>query len=92
MNHQKLKCYCELIDVAKKVPSLINTLPRGESYIIDQLKRALSSAILNLAEGNGVERFVKGIDFLTYHLLQLLRSLHQWILFRPMDISLQNLM
>lgn len=37
MNHQKL--------MAK--------IPRGEGYLIDQLKRALSSAILNLAEGNG---------------------------------------
>jgi len=28
-------------------------VPRGEGYLIDQLKRALSSAILNLSEGNG---------------------------------------
>jgi four helix bundle protein len=53
MNHQKLKCYVRLIDFAKRIPNLIQMLPRGESYIIDQLKRALASAILNLSEGNG---------------------------------------
>lgn len=53
MNHHRLKCYGRLLEVAKKVPSLIDTLPRGEGYIIDQFKRALASAILNLAEGNG---------------------------------------
>jgi len=53
MNHHRLKCYCILLDVAKKLPTLVQSLPRGEAYLIDQLKRALSSAILNLSEGNG---------------------------------------
>ena len=53
MNHQRLKCYCILLDVAKKMPSLVRQLPRGEHFILDQLKRALASAILNLSEGNG---------------------------------------
>ena len=53
MNHQRLKCYRQLISVAKKMPTLTKMLPRGTAYIEDQLKRALSSAILNLAEGNG---------------------------------------
>ena len=35
------------------MPSLLRNIPRGESYMIDQLKRALASAILNLSEGNG---------------------------------------
>lgn len=52
MNHQKLRCYKTLILVAKKMPALIKTLPRGCYYLEDQLKRALSSAILNLSEGN----------------------------------------
>jgi four helix bundle protein len=42
-----------LLDVAKKLPTLALSLSRGEGYILDQLKRALSSAILNLSEGNG---------------------------------------
>ncbi len=53
MNHKKLKCYCLLLETAKNVPAILRSLPRGNAYIEDQLKRALSSAILNLAEGNG---------------------------------------
>lgn len=53
MNHQKLNCYRLLLEQAKRVPHLVARVPRGEGYLIDQLKRALSSAILNLAEGNG---------------------------------------
>jgi len=53
MNHQRLKCYAKLLDLAKRVPQLVVQVPRGEGYLIDQFKRALSSAILNLAEGNG---------------------------------------
>ena len=53
MNHQKLKCYVVLTEkIAKRVPDLVASLPRGEGYLVDQLKRALSSAILNLSEGN----------------------------------------
>lgn len=53
MNHNRLKCYGILMDVARKVPDLVAQLPRGEGYLVDQLKRALASAILNLSEGNG---------------------------------------
>jgi four helix bundle protein len=51
--NQRLNCYNLLVDVAKAMPDLIHHLPRGESYLVDQLKRALASSILNLAEGNG---------------------------------------
>ena len=34
------------------LPELTRELPRGNHFIIDQLRRALSSAILNLSEGN----------------------------------------
>ena len=53
MNHRRLRCYCLLLETARVVPAITSALPRGNSYIEDQLKRALSSAILNLAEGNG---------------------------------------
>ena len=53
MDHQKLKCYCVLLDVARKLPTLLEKLPKGTYYLKDQLERALASAILNLAEGNG---------------------------------------
>ncbi len=52
MNHQRLKCYNQLLEAAKSIPTLIRQLPRGTSYLRDQLERALSSAILNLCEGN----------------------------------------
>ena len=51
--NRRLECYELLLDVAKAMPELIASLPRGEGYLVDQLKRALASAILNLAEGNG---------------------------------------
>lgn len=53
MNHHKLKCVGRLMDVAKRVPAIVRNIPRGEAYMIDQFKRALTSAILNLCEGNG---------------------------------------
>ena len=53
MNHQRLRCYEVLLGTAKRVPGLTGRIPRGNGYIIDQLKRALASAILNLSEGNG---------------------------------------
>ncbi len=53
MNHQKLKCYVVLLGVARKLPALIEQLPKGTYYLEDQLNRAFSSAILNLSEGNG---------------------------------------
>ncbi len=52
MNHQKLKCYCLLLGVARKLPTLIKMMPKGNYFLEDQLKRALGSAILNLSEGN----------------------------------------
>ena len=51
-NHQKLKCYNYSLEIAKSIPTLTKRLPRGTSYIRDQLERALGSAILNLCEGN----------------------------------------
>ncbi len=53
MNHQRLSCYGLLLSVAKRMPQLIASLPKGNYYLDDQLKRALSSSMLNLAEGNG---------------------------------------
>jgi len=51
--HQRLHCYNLCLDVAKRMPQLIATWPTGSGYLVDQLKRALSSSILNIAEGNG---------------------------------------
>ncbi len=53
MNHQKLRCYEVLLGTAKRLPGIVARMPRGHNYIVDQLRRALSSGILNLSEGNG---------------------------------------
>ena len=52
-NHKKLKCYELALNIARNVPSITRTWPRGTSYLIDQLRRAVSSIALNIAEGNG---------------------------------------
>ena len=51
-NHQKLKCYEYALVAARKVPTLIGKWPAGYAYLEDQLKRAASSVVLNIAEGN----------------------------------------
>jgi len=51
-NHQQLRCYQYALDVAKAVPTITCKWPRGHAYLDDQLKRASSSVVLNIAEGN----------------------------------------
>lgn len=53
MNHEKLMCYRRLIEVADRIGRLVKGWPRGHSYLADQIQRAIASAVLNLAEGNG---------------------------------------
>ncbi len=53
LNHKKLKCYEMALNIARNVPSITRSWPRGTSYLIDQLRRAVSSIVLNIAEGNG---------------------------------------
>jgi len=53
MNHQRLQCYRRLLSVAQTVPALVAKWPTRYGYLVDQLQRALTSAIFNLAEGNG---------------------------------------
>ena len=53
LNHRKLKCYEMALNIARSVPPITKTWPRGTAYLIDQLRRAVSSILLNIAEGNG---------------------------------------
>jgi four helix bundle protein len=53
MNHEKLDCYQQLISVATDLGRDMAGWPKGYGYLVDQLRRAISSAVLNLAEGNG---------------------------------------
>ncbi len=48
--HHRLKVYELALSIAKRVPSLTRSWPY---YLSDQVKRAISSIILNIAEGNG---------------------------------------
>ena len=52
-NHRRLRCYELAMSAARRVPAIISKWPKGTAYLEDQLKRALSSIILNIAEGNG---------------------------------------
>ncbi len=53
MNHEKLECYQQLVIAAEEVARKVARWPRGHATLIDQLRRAMVSAVLNLAEGNG---------------------------------------
>lgn len=53
LNHQRLKCYELSMFLAKKIPTLISQWPEGNYYLADQLKRAMASIPLNIAEANG---------------------------------------
>jgi len=52
MFHQRLKCYQLAMSMTKAMPGLISKWPRGYGYLSDQLKRAVASIVLNIAEGN----------------------------------------
>jgi four helix bundle protein len=48
-NHQKLKCYVKSLDLAKKMPAITARFPY---YLGDQIRRSISSVVLNISEGN----------------------------------------
>ena len=53
MGHEKLECYGRLLKLAEEAARKVARWPRSSYYLKDQLMRAMTSAILNLAEGNG---------------------------------------
>ena len=50
--HERLHCYERLKAVAGRLIRGSARWPRGHAYLVDQLKRALCSGLLNLVEGN----------------------------------------
>ena len=52
-DHDKLDVYKAAIEFVVLVDEVIEHLPRGKSYLADQLQRAGSSVPLNIAEGAG---------------------------------------
>jgi four helix bundle protein len=52
MLHEKLECYERSIVLAEELCKGVAKWPRGYGYLADQLRRAMASVTLNLAEGN----------------------------------------
>ena len=57
MNHEKLECYRQLVLAAEGAARSVTRWPRGNADLADQLRRAMTSAVLNLCEGNGKRRY-----------------------------------
>ena len=52
-DHEKLDVYKATIEFVVLAEQLIENLPRGKAYLADQLQRAATSVLLNIAEGAG---------------------------------------
>ncbi len=52
-DHEKLHVYGLAVDFVARANDLAQVLPRGRGYLADQLQRAASSIVLNIAEGAG---------------------------------------
>ncbi len=52
MLHEKLKCYQGAVKLAEELSKEGARWPRGLGYLYDQLRRAIASVVLNIAEGN----------------------------------------
>jgi four helix bundle protein len=53
LDHERLDVYVIALDVLVFANGVIESLPRGRSHLADQLTRASTSIVLNLAEGAG---------------------------------------
>ena len=51
--HERLDVYKAIIDFLAVADEVIEHLPRGRGHLSDQLQRASTSILLNLAEGAG---------------------------------------
>ena len=52
MLHEKLVCYRRSVELAEELSKEGARWPKGYGYLLDQLRRAMASVVLNLAEGN----------------------------------------
>ena len=53
LSHEKLEVYQISVKFLVVAYSLIDSVPRGNGSVVDQLRRASQSVILNIAEGAG---------------------------------------
>ena len=52
-DHEKLDVYQAAIKFVVIIEAIVTQLPKGRAYLVDQLQRAGSSILLNIAEGAG---------------------------------------
>ncbi len=52
-DHEKLDIYQITIKFVMLIEKIVGGFPRGRAYLIDQLQRAGTSVLLNIAEGAG---------------------------------------
>jgi four helix bundle protein len=52
-DHERLDVYHVALDFLALADDVVQQLPRGRSHLADQLTRASTSIVLNLAEGTG---------------------------------------
>src|SRR3972149_7065836 len=50
---EKLDVYQKAVELAEKVETLCEGIPKGNFHLVDQLRRAALSISLNIAEGSG---------------------------------------
>ena len=53
LSHEKLDVYQKAVEFLAIAYQLIESIPKGNGNIVDQLKRASVSVVLNIAEGAG---------------------------------------
>jgi len=52
-DHEKLDAYQTAMEFAVLIDEIVEQFPRGRSHLADQLHRASTSVLLNIAEGAG---------------------------------------
>jgi four helix bundle protein len=53
LDHERMDVYVVALDFLTFASEVIEAMPRGRSHLADQLTRASTSIVLNLAEGAG---------------------------------------
>jgi len=53
LSHERLEVYQKAVESLALAVKLIDTIPRGNQTIVDQLRRASISTVLNIAEAAG---------------------------------------
>ena len=52
-DHEKLDVYQATMEFVVIIETIVKQFPKGRAYLVDQLQRAGSSVLLNIAEGAG---------------------------------------